>query len=142
MRIHLRIVFFIYLTCTMCFVLIYILVFCRLCQFESDCVKNLHDIFLMQERLLEAQYKRSIIDNSVGPFWPSFIFGDTLRIVYQNLLQESHEENLQCSERVWRILMQVCPVVLLPNNISRLKTCPHTMINDDSSFKFYRKVKM
>ncbi|KAL9678205.1 hypothetical protein QQ045_016044 [Rhodiola kirilowii] len=61
------------------------------------------------ERLLEAQYKRSIMENSMGSFWPSFILGDTLRIVYQNLLLESHEENLQCSERVWRILMQ-CPV--------------------------------
>uniref|UniRef100_A0A7N0U9X5 TATA-binding protein-associated factor BTAF1 n=1 Tax=Kalanchoe fedtschenkoi TaxID=63787 RepID=A0A7N0U9X5_KALFE len=61
------------------------------------------------ERLLEAQYKRSIMENSTSSFWPSFIFGDTLRMVYQNLLLESHEEILQCSERVWRILMQ-CPV--------------------------------
>ncbi|KAI3468468.1 hypothetical protein Pfo_025131 [Paulownia fortunei] len=57
------------------------------------------------ERLLEAGYRRSITDES-GSFWPSFIVGDTLRIVFQNLLLESNEEILQCSERVWNLLVK------------------------------------
>ncbi|KAK2978057.1 hypothetical protein RJ640_015695 [Escallonia rubra] len=61
-----------------------------------------------QERLLEAVYKRSISESS-SSFWPSSILGDTLRIVFQNLLLESNEDILQCSERVWRLLLQ-CPV--------------------------------
>ncbi|KAJ8763174.1 hypothetical protein K2173_025559 [Erythroxylum novogranatense] len=58
------------------------------------------------ERLLEAGYKRNISEPSDTSFWPSFILGDTLRIVFQNLLLESNEEILQCSERVWRLLVQ------------------------------------
>ncbi|CAA3010787.1 TATA-binding -associated factor BTAF1 isoform X1 [Olea europaea subsp. europaea] len=57
------------------------------------------------ERLLEAGHKKSIADAS-SALWPSFIVGDTLRIVFQNLLLESNEEILQCSERVWKILLQ------------------------------------
>lgn len=65
----------------------------------------------MQERLLEAEYKRSIAESS-SSFWPSFILGDSLRIVFQNLLLESNEEIVQCSGRVWRILLQVCCLYL------------------------------
>ncbi|CAL1356659.1 unnamed protein product [Linum trigynum] len=61
------------------------------------------------ERLLEAGHKRSVSDPSGSSFWPSFILGDTLRIVFQNLLLESNERILHCSERVWRLLVQ-CPV--------------------------------
>ncbi|KAK4389078.1 TATA-binding protein-associated factor BTAF1, partial [Sesamum angolense] len=57
------------------------------------------------ERLLEAGYRRSITDEC-SSFWPSFIVGDTLRIVFQNLLLESNEEILQCSERVWNLLLK------------------------------------
>lgn len=64
-------------------------------------------IFLVQERLLEAGYKRSMSEQCCSSFWPSFILGDTLRIVFQNLLLESNEAILQCSERVWRLLVQV-----------------------------------
>lgn len=60
------------------------------------------------ERLLEAEYRRSISESS-SSFWPSFILVDTLRIVFQNLLLESNQEILQCSERVWRLLLE-CPV--------------------------------
>nr|XP_043627435.1 TATA-binding protein-associated factor BTAF1 [Erigeron canadensis] len=60
------------------------------------------------ERLLEAEQRRSISESS-GSFWPSFILVDTLRIVFQNLLLESNQEILQCSERVWRLLLE-CPV--------------------------------
>ncbi|CAI0385042.1 unnamed protein product [Linum tenue] len=61
------------------------------------------------ERLLEAGHKGSVSDPSGSSFWPSFILGDTLRIVFQNLLLESNERILHCSERVWRLLVQ-CPV--------------------------------
>ncbi|CAI0433201.1 unnamed protein product [Linum tenue] len=61
------------------------------------------------EQLLEAGHKRSVSDPSGSSFWPSFILGDTLRIVFQNLLLESNERILHCSERVWRLLVQ-CPV--------------------------------
>ncbi|XP_075506033.1 TATA-binding protein-associated factor BTAF1-like isoform X1 [Primulina tabacum] len=56
------------------------------------------------ERLLEAGHRRSITDEA-SSFWPSFIVGDTLRIVFQNLLLESNDEILQCSERVWNLLV-------------------------------------
>ncbi|KAL0330080.1 UNVERIFIED_CONTAM: TATA-binding protein-associated factor BTAF1 [Sesamum radiatum] len=65
------------------------------------------------ERLLEAGYRRSITDEC-SSFWPSFIVGDTLRIVFQNLLLESNEEILQCSERVWNLLLK-CQVEDLEN---------------------------
>ncbi|XP_022718724.1 TATA-binding protein-associated factor BTAF1-like isoform X2 [Durio zibethinus] len=68
-----------------------------------------HSAIRTLERLLEAGYKRNISEPSGSSFWPSFILGDTLRIVFQNLLLESNEEILQCSERVWRLLVQ-CPV--------------------------------
>ncbi|GFZ00920.1 similar to ROOT GROWTH DEFECTIVE 3 [Actinidia rufa] len=58
------------------------------------------------ERLLEAAYKRNISESSSTSLWPSSILGDTLRIVFQNLLLESNEEILHCSERVWRLLLQ------------------------------------
>lgn len=61
------------------------------------------------ERLLEAGYKKNASVPSTSSFWPSFILGDTLRIVFQNLLLESNEEILRCSESVWRLLVQ-CPV--------------------------------
>lgn len=67
------------------------------------------------ERLLEAGYRRSISDES-SSFWPSFIVGDTLRIVFQNLLLESNEEILQCSERVWNLLTK-CLVEDLENAV-------------------------
>lgn len=57
------------------------------------------------ERLLEAGYRRSISESS-SSFWPSFILVDTLRIVFQNLLLESNHEIMQCSERVWRLLLR------------------------------------
>ncbi|KAJ4895796.1 TATA-binding protein-associated factor BTAF1 [Raphanus sativus] len=61
------------------------------------------------ERLLEAGCRKNISEQSKSSFWPSSILGDTLRIVFQNLLLESNEEILECSERVWRLLVQ-CPV--------------------------------
>lgn len=62
------------------------------------------------ERLLEAGCKSSVSsESSCTCLWPSSILGDTLRIVFQNLLLESNKDILQCSERVWRLLLQ-CPV--------------------------------
>ncbi|KAL3498161.1 hypothetical protein ACH5RR_040893 [Cinchona calisaya] len=67
-----------------------------------------HSAIRTLERLLEAGYKRTISETS-SSFWPSSILGDTLRIVFQNLLLESNEEILMCTERVWKLLLQ-CPV--------------------------------
>lgn len=58
------------------------------------------------ERLLEAGYKSIMSECPSTSLWSSFILGDTLRIVFQNLLLESNEEILHCSERVWRLLLQ------------------------------------
>lgn len=71
----------------------------------------------LQERLLEASYKRNISEPSGTSFWPSFILGDTLRIVFQNLLLESNEEILLCSERVWRLLVQVFSLIRMPYSL-------------------------
>ncbi|MCL7026697.1 hypothetical protein MKW94_014094 [Papaver nudicaule] len=60
------------------------------------------------ERLLEAGCKQNSFESVGHSCWPSFILGDTLRIVFQNLLLESKEDILKCSERVWRLLLQ-CP---------------------------------
>lgn len=68
-----------------------------------------HSAMRTLERLLEAGYKKNLSEPSAYSFWPSFILGDTLRIVFQNLLLESDKEILLCSERVWRLLLQ-CPV--------------------------------
>lgn len=62
------------------------------------------------ERLLEARYRRHSTEPSASSFWPSSILGDTLRIVFQNLLLESNEDILLCSERVWKLLLH-CPVM-------------------------------
>ncbi|RZC50868.1 hypothetical protein C5167_019290 [Papaver somniferum] len=59
------------------------------------------------ERLLEAGCRRNSSEAVDHSCWPSFILGDTLRIVFQNLLLESNEDILKCSERVWRLLLQV-----------------------------------
>lgn len=61
------------------------------------------------ERLLEARYRRHISEPSSASFWPSLILGDTLRIVFQNLLLESNDDILLCTERVWKLLLH-CPV--------------------------------
>ncbi|KAL5706990.1 btaf1 RNA polymerase II [Ranunculus cassubicifolius] len=66
-----------------------------------------HSAIRTLERLLEAGCQMSS-EFASRSFWPSFILGDTLRIVYQNLLLEANDEILQCSERVWRLLLQ-CP---------------------------------
>lgn len=60
----------------------------------------------LQERLLEAGVKQNISVPSTT-IWPTTILGDTLRIVFQNLLLESNDNILECSERVWRLLLQV-----------------------------------
>lgn len=62
------------------------------------------------ERLLEAGCRKCVSsESSFTCVWPSSILGDTLRIVFQNLLLESNKDILQCSEKVWRLLLQ-CPV--------------------------------
>lgn len=76
-------------------------------KYSPFTVDSLAMHFLVQERLLEAGYRRNISEPSSTSFWPSFILGDTLRIVFQNLLLESNDEILKHSERVWRLLVQV-----------------------------------
>ncbi|EFJ06187.1 hypothetical protein SELMODRAFT_186944 [Selaginella moellendorffii] len=51
---------------------------------------------------------RSSQDFSGSTCWALRILDDMLRMVFQNLLMESNEEILQCSGRVWRLLIQVC----------------------------------
>ncbi|CAN6448955.1 unnamed protein product [Victoria cruziana] len=59
------------------------------------------------ERLLEAAHKSSS-ESNITSFWPASILSDTFRIVFQNLLLEANNEILQCSERVWKLLL-LCP---------------------------------
>ncbi|XP_078440415.1 ROOT GROWTH DEFECTIVE 3 isoform X2 [Wolffia australiana] len=63
-----------------------------------------HSAIRTLERLLEVGLRRSTSDNT--SVWPSEILGDTLRIVYQNLLLEINDEILHTSERVWTLLLQ------------------------------------
>ncbi|KAF6176651.1 hypothetical protein GIB67_034513 [Kingdonia uniflora] len=65
-----------------------------------------HSAIRTLERLLEAGCRRGSSECSDRSLWPSLILGDTLRIVFQNLLLEANEEIMQCSERVWRLLLQ------------------------------------
>lgn len=68
-----------------------------------------HSAIRTLERLLEVGYKRSCHESAAGRFWPASVLGDALRIVFQNLLLESNDDIIQCSKRVWRLLLQ-CPV--------------------------------
>lgn len=61
----------------------------------------------LQERLLEIGYKRSCNESTTSRFWPAFVLGDALQIVFQNLLLESNDDIIQSSKRVWRLLLQV-----------------------------------
>ncbi|XP_062108319.1 TATA-binding protein-associated factor BTAF1-like isoform X2 [Humulus lupulus] len=78
----------------------------RLWPFMRHSIASVRYSAIRTLRLLEAGYKRNISDSCSSSFWPSFILGDTLRIVFQNLLLDSNDEILQCSERVWRLLVQ------------------------------------
>ncbi|MQL74198.1 hypothetical protein Taro_006573 [Colocasia esculenta] len=64
-----------------------------------------HSAIRTLERLLEVGLRR-ISSEPMVSIWPSAILGDTLRIVFQNLLLESNEDILRCSERVWNLLLQ------------------------------------
>ncbi|MCO5611453.1 hypothetical protein L7F22_065706 [Adiantum nelumboides] len=55
----------------------------------------------MLERILEAGMK-----SASGLSWVVPILGDALRMVYQNLLLEAEEKILECSKRVWKLLLQ------------------------------------
>ncbi|KAH7295287.1 hypothetical protein KP509_27G041200 [Ceratopteris richardii] len=60
-----------------------------------------HAAISMLERVLEAGIK-----SASGLSWLVPILGDALRIVYQNLLLEADEGIIECSSRVWRLLLQ------------------------------------
>ncbi|KAI5064208.1 hypothetical protein GOP47_0020878 [Adiantum capillus-veneris] len=55
----------------------------------------------MLERILEAGMK-----SASGLSWVVPILGDALRMVYQNLLLEAEEKIVDCSKRVWKLLLQ------------------------------------
>lgn len=59
----------------------------------------------MQERLLESGDHGEVGDTRTS--WAVPILGEALRMVFQNLLLESDETVIQCSQRVWRLLIQV-----------------------------------
>ena len=56
----------------------------------------------LQERILESGKK-----SEDGLSWVVPIVGDALRLIYQNLLLESDVSIVECSKRVWRLLLQV-----------------------------------
>ncbi|KAG6551134.1 hypothetical protein Mapa_007369 [Marchantia paleacea] len=60
------------------------------------------------ERLLEAGNQGNLGISQSGTFWAVPILGDALRLVFQNLLLETDDSILLCSQRVWRLLLQ-CP---------------------------------
>ena len=62
----------------------------------------------LQERILEASKK-----SESGLSWVVPIVGDALRLIYQNLLLESDVSIVECSRRVWRLLLQVFKKLLL-----------------------------
>uniref|UniRef100_A0A1D1XEI5 TATA-binding protein-associated factor 172 n=1 Tax=Anthurium amnicola TaxID=1678845 RepID=A0A1D1XEI5_9ARAE len=66
-----------------------------------------HSAIRTLERLLEVGFRRASSE-PMASIWPSSILGDTLRIVFQNLILESNEDILHCSKRVWDLLVQ-CP---------------------------------
>lgn len=66
---------------------------------------------ILQERLLESGDYRAKGDT--GSSWAVPILGDALRMVFQNLLLESDEAVIQCSQRVWRLLLQVSGITLI-----------------------------
>ncbi|KAJ0979707.1 hypothetical protein J5N97_015181 [Dioscorea zingiberensis] len=65
-----------------------------------------HSAIRTLERLLEVGCQKCFSEQVSTSFWPTSILGDALRIVFQNLLLESHEGILLLSERVWRLLLQ------------------------------------
>eukprot|EP01018_Ginkgo_biloba_P007683 Gb_19667 [translate_table: standard] len=81
----------------------------RLWPFMRHSISSVrHAAIRTLERLLEAGSKGNSLTCRIESFWPIPILGDALRIVFQNLLLESNDAILQCSERVWRLLLQ-CP---------------------------------
>jgi hypothetical protein len=65
----------------------------------------------LQERLLEVGNSGSSAGNTPSTFWPTSILGDSLQVVFQNILLESNDEVLQSSERAWKLLLQVTDVL-------------------------------
>lgn len=81
----------------------------RLWPFMRHSISSVrHAAIRTLERLLEAGSKGNSLTGRIDSFWPIPILGNALRIVFQNLLLESNEAIIQCSEQVWRLLLQ-CP---------------------------------
>lgn len=77
--------------------------------YRRYCVTSVHYSSIRTLERLDAGYSGHGAQPSSGSFWPSFILGDTLRIVFQNMLLESNDNILQCTDRVWRLLLH-CPI--------------------------------
>ncbi|KAL3681420.1 hypothetical protein R1sor_024376 [Riccia sorocarpa] len=58
------------------------------------------------ERLLETGSQGNLGSGQNGTSWTVPILGDALRLVFQNLLLETEDSILSCSQRVWRLLLQ------------------------------------
>ncbi|KAH9321118.1 hypothetical protein KI387_015757, partial [Taxus chinensis] len=81
----------------------------RLWPFMRHSISSVrHAAIRTLERLLEAGSKGNSLTCRMQSFWPTPILGDALRIVFQNMLLESNEAIVQCSEKVWCLLLQ-CP---------------------------------
>ncbi|XP_057836707.2 TATA-binding protein-associated factor BTAF1 isoform X2 [Cryptomeria japonica] len=81
----------------------------RLWPFMRHSISSVrHAAIRTLERLLEAGSKGNSPTCRMQNFWPIPILGDALRIVFQNMLLESNEAIVKCSEKVWRLLLQ-CP---------------------------------
>lgn len=99
-----------------------------------------------QERLLEAGNQGNLGKSQSGTYWAVPILGDALRLVFQNLLLETDDSILLCSQRVWRLLLQVCAfktcscgcivvMFVLYSLYSVLRTDEHQNVNASSVLK-------
>ncbi|XP_047094513.1 TATA-binding protein-associated factor BTAF1 isoform X1 [Lolium rigidum] len=83
------------------------------------------------ERLLEVGNTGSSAGNTPSTFWPTSILGDSLQVVFQNILLESNDEILRSSERAWKLLLQCpakdleCAAVSYFSNWVQLATSPY-----------------
>lgn len=79
----------------------------RLWPFMRHSISSVrHAAISTLERLLEAGNQEISSNPILEYFWVVPILGDALRLVYQNLLLEADEAIVECSKRVWKLLLQ------------------------------------
>ena len=86
--------------------------FCSFPKLERTPYDDISIYFFPQERLLQSGDNKGREGNT-GISWVVPILGDALRMVFQNLLLDCDENVLQCSQRVWRLLLQVGSILCL-----------------------------